>query len=129
MLAGPSSDISRNNGRPNAVIGSSTPGQDDVEQRLPPPERALRQRVPGAGRDEHGPDRADPGVEDGVEYPPLIAAALSARDRLVHSTGERPGFAATHRAVLDAVREGDPDAAEAATRDLLAQAERDQASL
>ncbi|WP_246074858.1 FCD domain-containing protein [Nonomuraea terrae] len=47
----------------------------------------------------------------------------------MHSTGERPGFAATHRAVLDAVREGDPDAAEAAMRDLLAQAERDQASL
>lgn len=59
----------------------------------------------------------------------VIAAALSARDRLVHSTGERLGFAVTHRAVLDAVRQGDPEAAEAAMRDLLAQAERDEAEL
>ncbi|WP_220040061.1 FadR/GntR family transcriptional regulator [Nonomuraea aridisoli] len=59
----------------------------------------------------------------------MIAAALSARYRLVHATGERPGFAATHRAVLDAVRAGDPDTAEAAMRDLLAQAELDQSSL
>ncbi|MEV0168605.1 FCD domain-containing protein [Nonomuraea fuscirosea] len=58
-----------------------------------------------------------------------IAAALSARGRLVHSAGERRGFAATHRAVLDAVREGDPDAAETAMRDLLAQAGRDEAAL
>ncbi|WP_328807992.1 FadR/GntR family transcriptional regulator [Nonomuraea antri] len=59
----------------------------------------------------------------------VIAAALSARDRLVHSSGERPGFAATHQAVLDAVRDGDPDAAESAMRALLDQAGRDEASL
>jgi DNA-binding FadR family transcriptional regulator len=59
----------------------------------------------------------------------VIAAALTARDRLVHSRGELPGFAATHRAVLDAVRDGDPEKAETAMRDLLAQAERDEEGL
>ncbi|SDL69848.1 FadR/GntR family transcriptional regulator [Nonomuraea jiangxiensis] len=59
----------------------------------------------------------------------VIAAALRARDRLIRSHGEPPGFAATHQAVLDAVRQGDPDAAEDAMRDLLAQAERDEAGL
>ncbi|TDE53993.1 FadR family transcriptional regulator [Nonomuraea mesophila] len=59
----------------------------------------------------------------------VIAAALYARDRLVHAGGERTGFAATHRAVLDAVRRADPDAAESAMRDLLAQAGKDEAAL
>ncbi|MER6943201.1 FadR/GntR family transcriptional regulator [Nonomuraea sp. NPDC000554] len=59
----------------------------------------------------------------------VIASALYARDRLVHARGERPGFAATHRAVLDAVRRGAPDAAETAMRDLLTQAGRDEAAL
>ncbi|NUP63061.1 MAG: FadR family transcriptional regulator [Nonomuraea sp.] len=59
----------------------------------------------------------------------VIAAALTARDRLVHSTGDRPGFSATHRAVLDAVRAGEPAAAESAMRDLLAQAGRDEENL
>lgn len=55
----------------------------------------------------------------------VIAQALYARDLLVHSSGQRPGFAATHQAVIDAVRRRDPDGAEAAMRDLLAQADRD----
>ncbi|WP_250574578.1 FadR/GntR family transcriptional regulator [Nonomuraea sediminis] len=59
----------------------------------------------------------------------VIASALYARDRMVHAHGERPGFAATHRAVLDAVRRGDPGTAETAMRDLLTQAERDEAAL
>jgi GntR family transcriptional regulator, galactonate operon transcriptional repressor len=55
----------------------------------------------------------------------VIAHGLYTRDLLVHSSGARPGFAATHRAVLDAVRRGDPDRAEAAMHALLVQADRD----
>jgi GntR family galactonate operon transcriptional repressor len=55
----------------------------------------------------------------------VIAQALYARDLLVHSTGPRPGFAATHRAVVDAVRRRDAEGAEEAMRALLAQAGRD----
>jgi GntR family transcriptional regulator, galactonate operon transcriptional repressor len=55
----------------------------------------------------------------------VIAQALYARDLLVHSSGPRSGFATTHRAVVDAVRRRDPDTAEKAMRDLLAQADRD----
>ncbi|MER5441415.1 FCD domain-containing protein [Streptomyces sp. NPDC002790] len=56
----------------------------------------------------------------------VIAAGLAHRDRLVHGTGRHPRDPVpSHRAVLDAVRVGDADAAEAAMRVLLAQAARD----
>ncbi|MFI9726132.1 FadR/GntR family transcriptional regulator [Streptomyces sp. NPDC052092] len=55
----------------------------------------------------------------------VIESGLAHRDRIVHSSphGENPVPA--HRAVRDAVREQDPDAAEAAMRALLDQAGRD----
>ncbi|GAA2136030.1 FadR/GntR family transcriptional regulator [Streptomyces synnematoformans] len=60
----------------------------------------------------------------------VIATGLAARDQLVHGPGHRPGDPVpSHRAVLDAVRAGDPDAAEAAMRGLLAQAAHDLAEL
>ncbi|WP_425827450.1 FadR/GntR family transcriptional regulator [Streptomyces fractus] len=56
----------------------------------------------------------------------VIAAGLGYRDRLVHGTGRHPKDPVpSHRAVLDAVRAGDPDAAESAMRTLLDQAARD----
>ncbi|WP_306316493.1 MULTISPECIES: FadR/GntR family transcriptional regulator [unclassified Streptomyces] len=56
----------------------------------------------------------------------VIAAGLAYRDRLVHGTGRSPRDPVpSHRAVLDAVRVGDADAAEAAMRKLLDQAARD----
>ncbi|MER7738302.1 FadR/GntR family transcriptional regulator [Streptomyces sp. NPDC096538] len=55
----------------------------------------------------------------------VIESGLAHRDRIVHSSphGENPVPA--HQAVLDAVREQDPDAAEDAMRALLDQAGRD----
>lgn len=70
------------------------------------------------------PRNADGLVSCGSDMPET-AAGRPARA----PAGERRGFGATHRAVLDAVREGDPDAAETAMRDLLAQAGRDEAAL
>ncbi|MCX5530144.1 FCD domain-containing protein [Streptomyces sp. NBC_00006] len=56
----------------------------------------------------------------------VIAAGLAYRDRLVHGTGRHPKDPVpSHRAVLDAVRAQDPDAAESAMRTLLDQAARD----
>ncbi|WP_326645319.1 FCD domain-containing protein [Nonomuraea fuscirosea] len=68
----------------------------------------------------------------------VLEAVTEDLDRVVQRRPPHPalghlrgaaGFAATHRAVLDAVREGGPDAAETAMRDLLAQAGRDEAAL
>jgi GntR family galactonate operon transcriptional repressor len=55
----------------------------------------------------------------------VIESGLAHRDEIVHSTlpGEDP--VPSHRAVLDAVRDQDPDAAERAMRALLDQAVRD----
>ncbi|MGD6742108.1 FadR/GntR family transcriptional regulator [Streptomyces sp. BH106] len=56
----------------------------------------------------------------------VIAAGLAHRDRLVHGTGRHPKDPVpSHRAVLDAVRAQDADAAESAMRTLLDQAARD----
>ncbi|WP_407563699.1 FadR/GntR family transcriptional regulator [Streptomyces sp. 184] len=60
----------------------------------------------------------------------VIASGLAARDRLVHGPGHHPQDPVPgHRAVLEAIRAGDPDAAESAMRTLLAQAARDLAEL
>ncbi|UNS96136.1 FCD domain-containing protein [Streptomyces tubbatahanensis] len=60
----------------------------------------------------------------------VIATARAARDRLVHGPGHHPGDPVpSHRAVLDAIRDQDGDAAEAAMRALLTQAARDVALL
>ncbi|MFI8854461.1 FCD domain-containing protein [Streptomyces sp. 891-h] len=60
----------------------------------------------------------------------VISSALAARDRLVHGPGHHPlDPVPSHRAVLDAVRAGEADAAEAAMRGLLAQAAEDVALL
>ena len=56
----------------------------------------------------------------------VISTGLAFRDRLVHATGHRPMDPVPHHgAVLEAVRAGDADAAEAAMRTLLDQAARD----
>ncbi|WP_181769206.1 FadR/GntR family transcriptional regulator, partial [Streptomyces albidus (ex Kaewkla and Franco 2022)] len=56
----------------------------------------------------------------------VISTGLAFRDRLVHASGHRPMDPVPHHgAVLEAVRAGDPDAAEAAMRTLLEQAARD----
>ncbi|MFG3256825.1 FadR/GntR family transcriptional regulator [Streptomyces sp. NPDC048172] len=60
----------------------------------------------------------------------VISTGLAARDRIVHGPGHHPGDPVpSHRAVLDAVRAHDADAAESAMRDLLAQAAQDLAEL
>ncbi|NSC20774.1 FadR family transcriptional regulator [Streptomyces albus subsp. chlorinus] len=60
----------------------------------------------------------------------VIATARAARDRLVHGPGHHPHDPVpSHRRVLEAVRSGDPDEAEAAMRRLLAQAAQDVALL
>lgn len=56
----------------------------------------------------------------------LIETGLATRDRLVHGAHPHSDPVPSHRAVTDAVRRGDPAAAEAAMRDLLDQAESDQ---
>ncbi|MBC7267562.1 MAG: FadR family transcriptional regulator [Streptomyces sp.] len=55
----------------------------------------------------------------------VIESGLAHRDRIVHSSPHGEDPVPAHRAVLDAVRERDPDAAEAAMRALLDQAGRD----
>ncbi|MFJ8503571.1 FadR/GntR family transcriptional regulator [Streptomyces avermitilis] len=55
----------------------------------------------------------------------VIESGLAHRDRIVHSSPHSEDPVPAHRAVLDAVREGDPQAAEAAMRALLDQAGRD----
>lgn len=60
----------------------------------------------------------------------VIASGLAARDSLVHGPGHHPRDPVPgHRAVLEAIRAGDPDAAESAMHALLAQAVRDLAEL
>ncbi|WP_411093402.1 FadR/GntR family transcriptional regulator [Streptomyces sp. 049-1] len=55
----------------------------------------------------------------------VIESGLAHRDRIVHSSPHSENPVPAHRAVLDAVREQDPEAAEAAMRALLEQAGRD----
>lgn len=55
----------------------------------------------------------------------VIATGLAQRDRLVHS-GQAPSPVPVHEAVVDAIRAGDADAAEAAMRKLLQVADEDQ---
>ncbi|MGW2172983.1 FadR/GntR family transcriptional regulator [Streptomyces sp. NPDC001705] len=56
----------------------------------------------------------------------VISSGLAHRDRIVHSSPHSGDPVPAHRAVLDAVRDRDPRAAEAAMRALLDQAGRDQ---
>ncbi|MFF7205629.1 FadR/GntR family transcriptional regulator [Streptomyces sp. NPDC008141] len=55
----------------------------------------------------------------------VIESGLAQRDQLVHSAPHSEDPVPSHRAVLDAVRDRDPDAAEHAMRALLDQATRD----
>ncbi|WP_371543203.1 FadR family transcriptional regulator [Streptomyces sp. NBC_00554] len=55
----------------------------------------------------------------------VIESGLAHRDRIVHSSPHSEDPVPSHRAVLDAVRDRDPAAAEAAMRALLDQAGRD----
>ncbi|MFJ6567841.1 FadR/GntR family transcriptional regulator [Streptomyces sp. NPDC091292] len=55
----------------------------------------------------------------------VIESGLAHRDRIVHSSPHTDDPVPSHRAVLDAVRAQDPDAAETAMRALLEQAVRD----
>jgi GntR family transcriptional regulator, galactonate operon transcriptional repressor len=55
----------------------------------------------------------------------VIESGLALRDQLVHSAPHSEDPVPSHRAVLDAVRDRDPDAAERAMRALLDQATRD----
>jgi DNA-binding FadR family transcriptional regulator len=55
----------------------------------------------------------------------VIESGLAQRDQLVHSAPHSEDPVPSHRAVLDAVRDRDPDAAEHAMRGLLDQATRD----
>ncbi|MCX4978003.1 FadR/GntR family transcriptional regulator [Streptomyces sp. NBC_00620] len=55
----------------------------------------------------------------------VIESGLAHRDRIVHSSPHSEDPVPAHRAVLDAVRDRDPAAAEAAMRALLDQAGRD----
>ncbi|MBW8699585.1 HTH-type transcriptional regulator LutR [Streptomyces sp. MBT84] len=55
----------------------------------------------------------------------VIESGLAQRDQLVHSAPHSEDPVPSHRAVLDAVRDRDPDAAERAMRALLDQATRD----
>lgn len=55
----------------------------------------------------------------------VIESGLAERDQLVHSSEDPDDPVPSHRAVLDAVRDQDPAAAEAAMRALLDQAVRD----
>lgn len=60
----------------------------------------------------------------------VISTGLAARDRLVHGPGHHPQDPVpSHRAVLDAVRAQDADAAETAMRRLLTQAAQNLAEL
>ncbi|AVH60626.1 MULTISPECIES: FadR/GntR family transcriptional regulator [Streptomyces] len=55
----------------------------------------------------------------------VIESGLAQRDRIVHSAPHSEDPVPSHQAVLDAVRDRDPDAAEHAMRTLLDQAMRD----
>lgn len=54
----------------------------------------------------------------------VLETGLAERDRLVHGAGHDDPVP-SHKAVLDAIKAGDPDAAERAMRDLLDKARRD----
>jgi GntR family transcriptional regulator, galactonate operon transcriptional repressor len=64
-----------------------------------------------------------------VSMAAMIEVALAARDSLVHAGNEVRDPVPTHRAVVEAVAGGDPDAAEHAVRALLAQAVEDAESV
>ena len=64
-----------------------------------------------------------------VSMAAMIEVALAARDSLVHKGNAVRDPVSAHRAVVEAVAGGDPDAAERAVRALLAQAVRDAESL
>lgn len=55
----------------------------------------------------------------------VIETGLATRDRLVHGSNPRDDPVPAHRAVFEAVRDGDPDRAERAMRALLEKARRD----
>ena len=55
----------------------------------------------------------------------VIEVDLAERDRLVHGASNAQDPVPAHRRVLDAIRDQDPDRAERAMRELLAQARRD----
>ncbi|MBO2465346.1 FadR/GntR family transcriptional regulator [Actinomadura violacea] len=55
----------------------------------------------------------------------VIEVGLAERDRLVHGVRPHDDPVPSHRAVLDAVRDADPDRAEKAMRDLLVKAAHD----
>ncbi|GAA2133039.1 FadR/GntR family transcriptional regulator [Actinomadura napierensis] len=55
----------------------------------------------------------------------VIEVGLAERDRLVHGVRPHDDPVPSHRAVLDAVRDADPDRAEQAMHDLLSKAARD----
>lgn len=59
----------------------------------------------------------------------VFEAVLRARDELVHSEGHREDFEAPHAAVLDAVRDRDPERAQEAMRALLEKARTDEREL
>lgn len=59
----------------------------------------------------------------------VLKMALSIRDRLAFSSQHSSAFMALHTAVAAAIRDGDPDAAESAMRELLDAAEKDSAGL
>lgn len=59
----------------------------------------------------------------------VIEAGLRVRDQIVHSGPDWADSVPAHRAVLDAVRDRDPDAAAAAIQALLAQASADLADV
>lgn len=55
----------------------------------------------------------------------VIEAGLRIRDQMVHGAGRGADAVAAHQAIADAVRDGDSERAEVATRALLARAEED----
>jgi GntR family galactonate operon transcriptional repressor len=59
----------------------------------------------------------------------VMETGLAERDRLVHGAERRDDSVPSHRAVVDAIRARDPDAAENAMRELLAKAAQDVANV
>jgi len=109
-----------------------------AERRTDADLQALEAAIDAMGEDGAGPGHA---VEADLAFHRALLAAthnellermemviepgLAHRDRIVHSHPHSEDPVPAHRAVLDAVRERDPGAAEAAMRALLVQAGRD----
>ncbi|MFE2644578.1 FadR/GntR family transcriptional regulator [Streptomyces nigra] len=109
-----------------------------AERRTDADLEALEAAIDAMGEDGAGPGQA---VEADLAFHRALLAAthnellermemviepgLAHRDRLVHSHPHSEDPVPAHRAVLDAVRERDPGAAESAMRALLVQAGRD----